>query len=355
MGRTAFTHGMTDTRNHIGRRAVLFAGGGAAIAATGGVLAWVSGREDRVPPPTVGMFAVDEAVALLPPSPLRTVSGPQSFAFDAAGDRVYALQVMADGLRLPDEEGPVSGRDRKMAGDMCVSVLSLSGSAAGHMYLRGFGHGVSMGVESSGGDVLLWVESDVDERTGYGRAVARVPFRDGAVLDSSSPAVRHHRPLPGSRQLHPAFDPVDGRVLVSHWIGEAHHYAVYRTDDFLDGRYKPLHTVADGALRDGEWVQGCVLHGNHIYQLTGKGYTDEAGANPPSGGGDTFVSALDVRTGEVAGRRKVTVAPELEYREPEGIAVRAAPESQLCVGFSVKTPERRRLAIYACPAPATTA
>ncbi|MBT1102859.1 signaling protein [Streptomyces sp. Tu10] len=347
---------MTGTRNHISRRAVLLAGGGTAIAATGGVLTWVSGRENRVPTPaTVGLFAVDDAVALLPPSPLRTVSGPQSFAFDAAGDRVYALQVMADGLRLPDEEEPVSGHDRKMAGDMCVSVLSLSGRAAGHMYLRGFGHGVSMGVESSGEDVLLWVESDVDEGTGYGRAVARVPFRDGAVLDSSSSAVRHHRPLPGSRQLHPAFDPVDGRVLVSHWIGEAHHYAVYRTDDFLDGRYEPLHTVADGALRDGEWVQGCALHGNHIYQLTGKGYTDEAGANPPSGGGDTYVSALDVRTGEVAGRRKVTVAPELEYREPEGIAVRAAPEPQLCVGFSVKTPEHRRLAVYACPAPGVTA
>ncbi|MFE2626110.1 signaling protein, partial [Streptomyces caelestis] len=253
---------MTGTRNHLSRRAVLLAGGGTAIAATGGVLTWVSGRQNRVPTPaTVGLFAVDEAVALLPPSPLRTVSGPQSFAFDAAGDRVYALQVMADGLRLPDEEEPVSGHDRKMAGDMCVSVLSLSGRAAGHMYLRGFGHGVSMGVESSGEDVLLWVESDVDERTGYGRAVARVPFRDGAVLDSSSSAVRHHRPLPGSRQLHPAFDPVDGRVLVSHWVGEAHHYAVYRTDDFLDGRYEPLHTVADGALRDGEWVQGCALHG----------------------------------------------------------------------------------------------
>ncbi|MFC9242810.1 signaling protein [Streptomyces sp. NPDC057136] len=340
---------MAGFRSHIGRRAVLFAGGGAVIAAVGGVSARVSGPDDGRPAGTVGLFAVDEAAELLPPSPLRTVNGPQSIAFDDERGHVYALQVMPGGLRLPDEKEPRSGRERRLAGDMCVSVLSLSGAAAGHMYLRGFGHGISMGVEPSGADVLLWVESDVDERTGYGRAVARVPFRDGAVLDSSSPAVRHHRPLPSSHQLHPAVDLAGRHVLVSHWSGDAHHYAVYRMDDFLDGRYEPLHTVADVALRDGEWVQGCALHGDHIYQLTGKGYTDEAGSNPPSAGGDTFVSAIEVRTGRVAGRRKVTVAPELHFREPEGIAVRTAPEPRLCMGFSVKTPERRDLAVYACP------
>lgn len=282
------------------RRAVLLAGGGATIAATGGVLTWVSGRENRVPPPaTVGLFAVDEAVTLLPPSPLRTVSGPQSFAFDAAGDRVYALQVMADGLRLPDEEEPVSGRDRKMAGDMCVSVLSLSGSAAGHMYLRGSATGSRWAWSPPArtccsGWSPMWTSGPVTDVpspgspsvTGPSWTVRRPPYGTTGRCRAAASSIRR------STRWTAGF-------LVSHWVGEAHHYAVYRADDFLDGRYEPLHTVADGALRDGEWVQGCALYGDHIYQLTGKGYTDEAGANPPSGGGDTFVSALDVRTGEV--------------------------------------------------------
>lgn len=352
--RTAFTHGMAGSEKHLGRRAFLLAGGGAVVAAAGGALVRESDRGRAGPVDAVGLFAVDEAAELVPPSPLHTANGPQSFAFDDAGGHVYTLQVMPGGVRLADEEAALSGRERRLAGDMCVSVLTLSGAPAGHMYLRGFGHGVSMGVEPSGTEALLWVESDVDSRTGYGRAIARIPFREGAVLDSSSPDVRHHRPLPGSRQLHPAVDLEGSRVLVSHWTGNAHHYAVYRSDDFLDGRYEPVHTVADTALRDGEWVQGCALHGDHVYQLTGKGYTDEAGANPPSAGGDTFVSAIDVRTGEVTGRRKVTAAPGLNFREPEGVAVRSAAEPLLCVGFSVKTPTGRNLAVYACPVAATT-
>ncbi|SCF91204.1 signaling protein [Streptomyces sp. Ncost-T10-10d] len=343
---------MVGTGSHITRRSLLFASCGGAVAVAGSVLLrgtpGVGAGDGKPPAGQAGLFDIDTASKLLPLSPLHHVSGPQSISYGSDPGEVYALQVVPASVRLPDEERPLGGRTRRLAGDMCVTVLSPSGAETGHMYLRGFGHGISHGVEPSGGDVLLWVESDVDVRTGYGRAVARIPFRNGAVIDSSSPRVRHHRPLPGSHRIHPSLDLPGRRVLVSHWVGRTHHYTVYRMDEFLTGRYEPLHHVEDRALQEGETLQGCALHGDHIYQLTGKPYTDATGGNPPSGGGNTYVAAIDIRSGRAAGRQKVTVAPGLDFREPEGIAVRPGREPQLCVAFSVKTPGRRELTVYSC-------
>ncbi|XIE80617.1 hypothetical protein AB6O49_27235 [Streptomyces sp. SBR177] len=42
----------------------------------------------------------------------------------------------------------------------------------------------------------------------------------------------------------------------------------------------------------------------------------------------------------------MTTAQDLAFREPEGIAVRTAPEPLLCIGFSVKSPGRRNMALY---------
>ncbi|MDF6018116.1 signaling protein [Streptomyces sp. JH34] len=340
---------MTISDRPVSRRALLLAGGGTVAAATAaGVV--LARREKQTPPPpgAVGLFDIDAAAELLRPTPLHDITGPQSIAFDEHG-RMYALQVMQGGIRLPDEERPASGKARRLAGDMCVTAYARGGAAAGHMYLRGFGHGISMGVEPSGDGPLLWVECDADTGTGYGRAVARVPFHHGTVLDSTSPSVRHHRPLPGSHRIHPAVDVAGGRVLLSHRAGRSQRYTVYALDDFLSGSYKPLADLRNHALRGGETLQGCAVHGDHIYQLTGTPYTDPEGANPPEGGGNTYVSAIDVRSGRTIGRRKVSVAPHLPFREPEGLAVRPGARPELCVAFSVKSGDRRNVAVYACP------
>ncbi|MFD6423805.1 signaling protein [Streptomyces sp. NPDC060198] len=344
---------MTDPLPRPGRRALLVAGGGTLLAAAGGaLLGRSSGAGTAGPPPAgaVGEFDVSGAAEDLPLSPLRHVSGPQSLSYPDGGGALYVLQVVPASVRLGDEDRAPGGRERRLAGDLCVSRLSASGELTASMHLRGFGHGMSFGVEPVGGDVFLWVESDADPETGYGRAVARVRFRDGAVVDSSSDEVRHHRPYPGARKVHPTLDLAHRRVLVSHWTGRTHRYSVHAMDDFAAGRHEPLWTLEDTALRSGETFQGCALRGRLVYQLTGKHYTDERGANPPSGGGDTYVSALDVRTGRTVGRRKVTVAPDLEFREPEGIAVRPGARPELCVAFSVKTPGRRDIAVFSCPA-----
>ncbi|MEU9063491.1 signaling protein [Streptomyces sp. NPDC048430] len=339
---------MVGTEGQKSRRAVL-AGAGTAVAAT--ALGVAFGRTEGSPPlpaGAVGPFDVDAASELLAPTPLHDITGPQSIAFDERG-RLYALQVMQGGIRLPDEKRAASGKARRLAGDMCVTAYPHGGATPRHMYLRGFGHGISMGVEPSGEGPLLWVESDADTRTGYGRAVARIPFRHGTVLDSASPSVRHHRPLPRSHRIHPAVDVAGNRVLVSHRSGDAHRYTVYALDDFLAGSYRPLSDLPNPALHSGEVLQGCAVRGDRIYQLTGTPYTEAGGDNPPELGGNTFVSAIDVHSGRAVGRRKVSVAPRLPFREPEGLAVRPVPEQALCVAFSVKSGGRRLLAVYACP------
>ncbi|MGQ4490918.1 signaling protein [Streptomyces sp. SAS_281] len=339
---------MAESGRHITRRTLLLGGG----AAAGGVL--LSTRPGPVLPDDgksdgpAEEFDVSSASELMAPTPLRHVTGPQSVSYGRSPDDTYALQLMPASVRLPDETRALGSRARRLSGDMCVTVLSPSGGSTGHMYLRGFGHGISFGVEPSDGKVLLWVESDADPRTGYGRAIARVPFRDGTVLDSSSAGVRHHRPVPGARRMHPTLDLANRRVLVSHWTGRRHGYAVYRMEDFLGQRYEPLYEIADSALKKGETFQGCALRNGYIYQLTGNPYTDEAGGNPPSAGGNTFVSTVDVRSGRTIARRRVTAAPELNFREPEGIAVRPGTAPRLCIAFSVKTPDRRALTVYSC-------
>ncbi|WP_328536114.1 phage baseplate protein [Streptomyces sp. NBC_00344] len=341
---------MADTGRRTSRRALLFAGGAAVVAAaTGGVVAAVgrdgtSGHRSAVH--GVGEFSLTSPSELLPPTALHETTGPQSFAFDDTRGHLYAVQQMQDGLRLPGEPRPVRYAERLRRGDLCVSKLSRSGALLGHMYLRGFGHGISLGVEPSAGQVKLWVESGADPVTGYGRAVARIPFSDGAVLDSGAPSVRHHVPLPGTLRNHPALDLAGRRVLISHWAGGQHRYAVYRMNEFLAGRYEPTHLVRDTARRRGEPLQGCALHGDHIYQLTGNPYTVRTGINPPDSGGNTFVSAIAITAGGSAGRRHVTAALSLPFREPEGIAVRLSPAPQLCTGFSSKTTGRRELSVH---------
>ncbi|MFB9512577.1 phage baseplate protein [Streptomyces purpureus] len=294
-----------------------------------------------------GVFDISTGTQVWPPTPLNDVTGPQSLAFDDVNRHVYVAQLAQGGLQLRGEDEALDAQARKRAGDMCVTKFSRSGEQLGTMYLRGFGHGISIGVEPDGTKARLWVESQASSRTGYGRSVARVRFRDGAVLDSSADAVEHHRPAPeGATRVHPAVDMATRRVLVSFWTGDEHRYSVHRMKDFLDGNYEPLHSVRNSAILEGETFQGCALHGDFIYQLTGNPYSKPGGRNPRSSGGNTFVSAIDLRTGNAAGREHVTVDPTLRFREPEGIAVRTSPEPLLCIGFSVKSPGRRNIALY---------
>ncbi|MER7762617.1 signaling protein [Streptomyces sp. NPDC097619] len=341
------------------RRSLLVAGGGAVLAAfTGaGYLAgkaqYQESEDEKDFGSMAGEFDIAHGEQFLPPTSLQNKTGPQSFAFDDQNRFLYTLQIVQGGIELPGEDEVASTAERRKAGDMCVTRLDYSGKNRGHMYLSGFGHGISFGVEPGKRRTHLWVEGEADEKSGYGRTVTRVPFEDGAVLYSSDPDIEHQEPLPGAAVTHPALDLERERVLLSFKEGDEHRYAVYQMEKFRKGSHGPLYELADVWQRQGEFFQGCALYGDYVYQLTGSPYTDDEGENPPSGGGNTYVAAIDLRTGRPAGRQKVTVAPDLDFREPEGIAISVSDgKPSLCVGFSVKSKDRRKLAVYRFTPPA---
>ncbi|WP_328968047.1 phage baseplate protein [Streptomyces sp. NBC_00239] len=341
-----------DEKSRPSRRTILLAGGAVLTGLAGTGIIATAMRDEEQPEKEygthVGEFDMARSKEFLAPTSLYNKTGPQSFAFDDENQFVYTLQLIQGGIELPDERGALTTGSRREYGDMCVTRLDFDGKIRGHMYLRGFGHGISLGVEPTDGRTHLWVEGDAaGGKSGYGRTVTRVPFRDGSVLDSSDPDVRHQEPLPGALATHPALDLETRRVLVSFREGTERRYAIYPMDRFRKGAHGALHELPDVWQRDGESFQGCALYGDYIYQLTGSPYTDDEGENPPSDGGNTYVSAIDVQTGKRAGRQLVTAAPDLDFREPEGIAVSmAGGRPRLCVGFSVKSGDRRKLTVY---------
>ncbi|MFD3544896.1 signaling protein [Streptomyces sp. NPDC058655] len=343
---------MADNQLLFSRRTLLFAGGVVAAGTAVGSLVWErgpeTGGEEEHTSPIAGEFDIRSGTELLAPTRLFNTTGPQSFAFDDANGLIFTLQTLQAGIRLSDEDEPVDADGRKGAGDMCLTRLTSAGKVTGHMYLRGFGHGISFAVEPVGKRTYLWVEGRADPKTGYGRSVARTPFKDGAILDSSDPAVTHYDPVPGASDVSPSLDLAGGRVLVSYEEDDEQRFAVYQMVDFLAGHTESAQFVKAGVqVREEEWFQGCALYGNFIYVLTGNPYTDKKGDNPRKSGGNTFISAIDVLTGKPQGRQRVTVAPDLPYREPEGMAITlAGARPGLCIGFSVKNEDRRELTLY---------
>ncbi|MFD9302310.1 signaling protein [Streptomyces sp. NPDC060048] len=343
---------------NISRRTMLLGGGATGVALTGALLTGrLSGaardRDLPEPPssPVVGVFDTSADQQLLAPTPLMNTTVVQSFAFDDTRGDLYAVQIVQGGLWLDDEPDRLTSAERSLNGDLCVTRVPVSGNGkTEYMYLRGFGHGVSIGIEPSRSGVWLWTESDADPKTGYGRAVARVPFKAGSTLDSDDPSVRHHRPVPGSVANQPVLDLVGDRVMVSYWTTDKpaqQWYSVYRRDEFLAGRYQELHAVRQVGRKTSETFQGCTLFGDHVYQLAGTAYTGADGRNPPSSKGNARLSAIDLRTGEPSGRARVYAASGLPHREPEGLAVQVTDQPRLCAGFAVGDSGDRTLTVHA--------
>jgi hypothetical protein len=60
----------------------------------------------------------------------------------------------------PGQYRPGGGSSANDNGDLCVTQLDFAGGQVGHMFLTGFGHGVSIGVEPVGSTSYLWTEVD---------------------------------------------------------------------------------------------------------------------------------------------------------------------------------------------------
>lgn len=257
----------------------------------------------------------------------------QSFAFDEVNKHLYVLQVRRGGLA---------------DGDLCLNRLDYHGHRLGHMYLRGFGHGVSLGVENApDGTARIWTEADAER--GYGQGIARFRFSAGAVRTHESVTVRH--PVAGSTNNQPSVCRGSRRIAVRYRMHGSPRYRVWELDPFVAGDYsEPVADFAQtGAHPDPTTpLQGWTLYRDTVYQLAGTAYDEKT--NPAAAHGNAYVSCLDIHTGELLQRHRTEAGHSLGYREPEGIAVRRSPEPRLCLGFASGTEGARRFSVFYKPA-----
>ncbi|WNC13877.1 hypothetical protein [Brevibacillus brevis] len=259
----------------------------------------------------------------------------QSFAVDDVNDRIYVLQLMAGGQQLPGESGPVAGAQRDKNGDLTLTQLDLDGNKLGHMYLKGFGHGVQMGVEPVGDTAYLWTETDAvkEGSSGWGTQLARFPFSDGKILTPDSPELEKHRLIQGADRTTVNIDQANGLLTMRYRQDGSFHFGLYDLDKVKRGEYEP---IADVPQPEVGTFQGFASYGGYLYLLDGNSYGSGGSVEPK---GNTYITAVSLSTGVLVDRQLITAGDDLTFREPEGLAIRIPdPEhpqkAELCFGFA---------------------
>ncbi len=334
---------MTDrTPSRLGRRTLLLAGGGALAAAglAGAPLAAAYAAPEpaaRPGRPTRPPFDLSRpATALFRAKPLHNNTVLQSFAVDDRNQRLYTVQLMAGGQQLPGEPAPVKGAIRAADGDLCLTQLDLAGNETGHMFLKGFGHGVQIGVEPHGSGAYLWTEVASDNyggTNGWGQHLGRFRFTDGAVLTAADPRIRQVALIPGTDHTTVSVNVREDRLLMRYAVAGVFHYALFRLSEVNRGGRTVLADIAQPALPG--TFQGFTFSGGYLYLLTGDAYGAGGSVSPI---GDTHISCVDFGTGGIIADALIGAGADLLFREPEGMAIAAHPHRphtlRLCWGFA---------------------
>jgi hypothetical protein len=305
------------------RRGLLAAGGGLAAAALVGGFAEPAAADV---PGSAHFDLTQPSYDLFRDSGLFQQTVMQSFTFDNVNRRLFVAQV-TNGSAAADR------------GDLCVSQLTFAGELLGHMFLTGFGHGVSIGVEPVGSTSYLWTE--VDSVSARGTQLCRFPFVSGTTLDHASATLEKHQPIAGIDTVTCATDPVNERLVMRYRTGGVFRYAVYTPSDLHAGVYdRPLADIAQPAGMG--TFQGYAVYGEYLYMLDGDAYSS---TNPSPG--NAHVSSVSFNGGPVT-RVATNAGASLSYREPEGMAVyrTVAGETRLFLGFASGAAGARRANIF---------
>ena len=190
------------------------------------------------------------SVAVFTTWPCRTRRVMQSFAYDPA-HRVWVFAQLTWGK-------PAS------AGDLTLTRVSASGARLGWMHLRGFGHGLSIGIDGSGG---IWTETHATAEPArgwalagsYGSQIARFAWRNGATLTPAM--VERFGPNANAPEQTPSVDAADGLIAVQYWSAGLHafRWAVYSLAAFRAHRYTALARFTVPAAISGGVEQGWAL------------------------------------------------------------------------------------------------
>ncbi|UUZ82260.1 hypothetical protein LJK88_49010 [Paenibacillus sp. P26] len=279
---------------------------------------------------------------------LRNGTVMQSFAFDNVNQRIYVVQLMAGGQRLPGESAPVSGSRRDANGDLTLTQLDMEGNKLGSMFLKGLGHGVQIGVETVGGTAYLWTETDAvtEGSGGWGTQLARFAFEDGKILTPSSPELEKYRLIEGADRTTVNIDPANGPLTMRYRKDGAFHFAVYDLEQVKRREFAPLADVLQPQVGT---FQGFASYGGYLYLLEGNSY-GSGGSTAPTG--NTYITTVDLKTGNVLDKQLISAGDDLTFREPEGMAIRLPDaghpqKAELCFGFASSFTPLRLANIYA--------
>lgn len=261
---------------------------------------------------------------------LKDSTVQQGFAFDNTNRRLFVAQ-RGDG-------------SSETSGDLCITQLDFDGNYVGHMYLTGFGHGVSFGAQAEGSSTYLWTEVEANSN-GYGTKLARFKFTSGSKLSSSSSSLKKFQPIAAATEHTCAIDPVNNRLIVRYNLS-GKHIAVFDltkatsgdfTSPLANFKHPPVNTKSDT-------FQGYAAYGQYIYLLTGNSYDTSGGVV------NSEITSVNINTGAVVQGSTLTKAGStLEFREPEGSAIykTVGGEVRLFLGFaSGKGGDRRSNLFY---------
>ncbi|MCO6006202.1 hypothetical protein NE236_14510 [Actinoallomurus purpureus] len=309
------------------KRRVVLAGCGVLLAATAAVAAGGpspargTAVTDSAPAAFANRFELKGSWALLFRNKrLAGSRAAQSFAFDNAHRRIYVAEL---------GPGATSG------GNLYITQLNWSGTRLGHMTLKGFGHGVSIGLEVMGSTPYLWTEVDVDPKKGRGRRIARFKYAAGRTLTSTSSALKKFDLVPGATAETVSIDQTYKRIVLRYFKGTSKHYATY---DLAAFQKKHVFTKVYADIKEPSWMstpsfQGYTTYDRHLYMVQGTAYGTD---NARSGKGDTMLTSVDLATGRVEQRQvRTTAGSSLYTREPEGLAIQVVNGApRLCIGFA---------------------
>jgi hypothetical protein len=314
--------------DNLSRRGLL-AGAGAMFVA-GAVGSPASAGTFTLPP--TRRFALDGSGGeVFRSKRLADVTVMQSIAFDSPNQRLFAGQLRAG--------TPAN------SGDLTLTQLTLAGDVVGHMYLKGFGHAVSIGAETVGRTTYLWTEADVDSTNARGRQIARFRWQDGATLTKDSPGLRSWKPVADGAVFTPSVDQQHGRIAIRHTLADGFHINVYSLAAARAGNFsRVLASFKQPAMTAGIDFQGWALYGSYVYLWEGEAY---AGASDPALA-TSKLWTYDINSGQVVESVRILDGADLVYREAEGVGVYVDPlgHPRLCFGFASGVTGDRRANLF---------
>ncbi|MBO0995020.1 phage baseplate protein [Bacillus sp. SD088] len=277
-----------------------------------------------------------QALEIFREKPLQNSTVLQGIGFDDRHQHIYTVQVMEKGYRFPDEKTAVRGAERASNGDLVLTKLDIKGHKLGHMYLRGFGHGVSIGVEPSNDEVYIWTETDAVAGTGkngWGTRIARFPFRDGKTINPNASILEKFDFLPNIDHTTVDIDHAHQLLTMRYRQNGKFYFALYQLADVKQHRFQPIAKMAQPKLGT---FQGFASYGNYLYLLEGNDYGTRDSQKP---NGNTHITTMDWKTREIVDKQWIGIANNLPFREPEGMGI-YLPRDQdpdqvlLCIGFA---------------------